>query len=244
MAIHNEAEYLDDSLQALKQIENQIGELVVILDRCTDNSKEFVDKYFSNAKVIEKKTFLWKNSYAENLQIGYKSSMGDVICIHDADIRSPPELFDKLLNELKGDVKSVSPAIYTYKGASIINFIYHYWEKSRSIAPLGEEPRGGVRLIMRDCLDNIGGFRDVIAPDTQLDIDLRQLKYRSILCKNVVCLHLRKISVRKSVDNQIISGKMRRQMAMPFWRVFGHALIRLRPFVLYGYLKGNNENER
>ena len=244
MAIHNEAEYLDDSLEALRRLEDQMSELIIILDKCTDNSEDLVNKYFPNAKKIEKNKCFWKNTYAENLQIGLKTSIGNVICIHDADIRSPPELFSVLLEELNGNIKSVSPLISTYKNASIINFIYHYWEKTRRIAPLGEKPRGGVRLIMRDCLNMIGGFKDVIAPDTQLDIDLNGLGYQSILCRHIVCLHLRKISSRKSINNQIISGEMRRQIGMPFWRVLGHTIMRLRPFVLYGYFKGTSKDEK
>lgn len=244
MSIHNEAEYLNYSLGTLKKIESQMKEFIVILDKCTDNSKDIVKKYFHNAKIIEKNICSWKNSYAENLQIGYKISAGSIICIHDADIKSPPEFLNELLKELKGNIKSVSPAIYTYKEASLTNLIHYYWEKTRKIAPLGEEPRGGVRVIIKGCLDEIGGFKDVIAPDTQLDIDLRSLGFQSKLCKNVICFHLRKITLRKTINTQIMSGKMRRQIGMPFWRVLGHSILRLRLFVIYGYLKGGKQDER
>ena len=242
MAIHNEAEYLEDSLNALKHLEAKSSELIAVFDGCTDNSKEIVQRYFPDAKIIEKETQLWRNSYAENLQLGFQKAKGNIICIHDADIRSPPDLFNKLSDELHGNVKSVSPALQTPKDVSLANFLVHYWEKTRRFAPLGEEPRGGVRLIDRDALEQIGGFKDAIAPDTQLDIDLSRFGYKSKLCTNIVCLHLRKITLQKTVNTQIISGKMRRQIGMPIWRVIGHSLIRLRPFVVYGYLKGREKD--
>jgi len=235
MPVHNEEDYLPISLETLK--EAPISELIVILDRCTDNSEAIVRKNISKAKIIKKKQCKWRNSYAENLQLGFEYASGNVICIHDADIKSTPKTFEILINELKGRVASVSPAIQTYKKASFLNFLYYYWEKTRKIAPLGEEPRGGFRLIRRNCLEKIGGFKDVIAPDTQLDIDLRKIGYESKLCKDVICLHLRNFSFRKAINSQINSGKMRREINMPFWRVLGHSIIRLRPLVIYGYLK-------
>ncbi|MCW4021393.1 MAG: glycosyltransferase [Candidatus Bathyarchaeota archaeon] len=235
MPVHNEERYLPVSLEPLRKA--QINELVVILDRCTDNSESIVRKNFPRAKIIRKQRRRWRNSYAENLQLGYEHAIGDVLCIHDADIKSAPELFDILIAELKGSVASVSPSIQTYVKASFLNFLYYHWEKTRRIAPFGEEPRGGFRFIRRDCLEKVGGFKDVIAPDTQLDIDLRNIGYQSKLYKDYVCLHMRNFSFRKAINSQVLSGKMRRDIHMSFWRVLGHAIIRLRPFVLYGYLK-------
>jgi len=142
-------------------------------------------------------------------------------------MKIPVNLFAVLLEELKGNVMSVSPAVQTYGKASFFNFLYYYWEKTRIIAPFGEQPRGGVRLIRREGLEKIGGFKDVIAPDTQVDI------------------HLRKFSFNKVVTGQINSGRMRREINMPFWKVLGHSVIRLRPFVLYGYFskRGSRNSE-
>jgi len=92
---------------------------------------------------------------------------------------------------------------------------------------------------LKNLLILAGGFKDVISPDTQLDLDLRNIEYESKLCKDVICLHLRKFSFRKAISSQINSGKMRREINMPFWRVLGHSIIRLRPLVIYGYLKSD-----
>jgi len=235
MPIHNEAEYLPCSLESLKQIEDQIFEFIFILDRCTDNSEALVKQWFPKVRIVKKEICKWKNSIAENYQIGFELSKGNIICVHDADITTPPNLLS-LLSELRGDVASIGLTLLTRKEASLLNHIYYYWEKTHSFAPLGEEPRGALRLIRRDYLKKVGGFKDVIAQDTQLDIDFRKAGYKSIVTTSVIYYHLRKFSFRKAIRSQILAGRMRRQMNMPFWRVFGHAILRLRPFVVYGYL--------
>lgn len=238
MAIHNEEEYLPRSLSALKKIEDRIGEFIFILDRCSDSSEVIVRSFFPNARIIKKEERKWKNSYSENLQIGFLESNGEIILLLDADIVIPSNLLNVLLPELKGNIATVGPKIVTDKNVSFLNLLYHYWEKiSYSISPLGREARGACRLIRRDCLEKVGGFKDVIAPDTQLDLDLRKLGYKSKLVEDIECLHIRRISLRKAVKSQIMSGIMRRQLKMPLWRVIGHALLRLRPLVIYGYLK-------
>jgi glycosyltransferase involved in cell wall biosynthesis len=241
MPIHNEAEYLPYSLVSLKQIEDQIFEFIFVLDRCTDNSEALVRQYFPDARIVKKEICKWKNSLAENFQIGFEMSKGDIICTHDADVTTPRNLLS-LLDELRSDVASIAPTLFTCKEASFLNCLYYYWEKTRRFAPLGEEPRGALRLIRRECLEKVGGFKDVIAQETLLDIDLRKAGYKSIVAPSVTYYHLRRFSFKKAVSSQIRAGKMRKQMKMPFWRVLGHAVLRLRPFVLYGYLTENQSD--
>jgi len=242
MPIHNEEEYLPESLKSLKKIENQFLEFIFILDRCTDNSERIVLQWFPNAKIIKKEVSKWKNSLAENFQLGLEASKGNVICTQDADATAPLNL-EPLLDKLHGDVASVAPTLLTSKEVSFLNRLYYWWEKTRKFAPLGEEPRGAFRLIRRECLEQVGGFKDVIAQETQLDIELRKAGYRSIVVHGIVYYHLRKFSFRKAIRSQIQAGRMRRQLNMPFWRVLGHAVFRLRPFVVYGYLFKNKKDK-
>lgn len=241
MPIHNEEAYLPCSLESLKKIEDQIFEFIFVLDRCSDNSEALVRQWFPSAKIVKKETSEWKNPIAENFQIGFEMSRGNIICTHDADVTTPDNLLS-LLEPLKNDVASVGPTLLTCKEVSFLNWLYYYWEKTRKFAPLGEEPRGALRLIRRECLEEVGGFKDVIAQETQLDVDLRKAGYQSIVAPNVIYYHLRKFSFKKAVRSQIRAGKMRRQMKMRFWRVLGHAVLRLRPFVLYGYLLNREKN--
>ena len=242
MPIHNEENYLPESLATLKKIENQFFEFIFVLDRCTDSSKSIVIRWFPNAQILEKESSRWKNSYAENLQLGFEASNGNVICIQDADATTPHNL-KPLLEKLQDDVASVAPTLLTHKGVSLLNRLYCWWEKTRRFAPLGEEPRGAFRLIRRECLEQVGGFKDVISPDTKLDIGLRKAGYRSIVEKGTIYYHLRQFSFGKAIRSQIQAGRMRKQLNMPFWRVLGHSVFRLRPFVLYGYLFKNTREK-
>lgn len=235
MPIHNEEEYLPESLKSLKEIEDQFLEFIFILDRCTDNSESIVMQWFPDAKIIKKESSKWKNSLAENFQLGFEASKGNIICTQDADATAPHDL-GPLLGTLQGDVASVAPTLLTRKDVSFLNHLYYWWEKTRRFAPLGEEPRGAFRLIRQECLEQVGGFKDVIAQETQLDVELRKAGYRSIVVKDVVYYHLRKFSFRKAIRSQIQAGRMRMQLHVPFWRVLGHSVVRLRPFVVYGYL--------
>jgi GT2 family glycosyltransferase len=70
-----------------------------------------------------------------------------------------------------------------------------------------------------------------------MDIDLRKAGYTVKFVRDAYCYHLRKVTLEKCVQGQIQSGIMRRYMKMPFPRVIAHSIIRLRPFVVYGYLK-------
>ena len=240
MPIHNEAEYLPACLKSLKAIENGFFEFIFVLDRCTDNSKDIVKKYF-NSVLVEKNECKWKHSLAENYQIGLKMARGEIICTHDADATCPKDI-GPLLAALSGNVASVSAEVITWKNASFLNWLYHYWEKTHRIAPFGEEPRGAFRLMRKDIVEQIGGFKDVSAQETVLDVEIRRAGFRSILVKGVITYHLRRISLRKTIKTQIRNGRTRRELKVPFWKVFGHALIRLRPFIVYGYYFGKDNN--
>ena len=235
MPVHNEADYLPACLKSLKAIEECFFEFIFVIDRCTDNSEAIVREWFPNATIIRKTTCSWKHSIAENYQIGLEQSSGELICTHDADATSPQNILP-LLQRLKGNVASVSAEVVTWKEASILNRLNYYWDKTRSFAPLGEEPRGAFRLIRKDAIEKIGGFKDSPAQETILDIEFRRAGFQSIIVKGVISYHLRKVSLAKAIRSQISAGQTRRQLGISALRVVGHAVIRLRPFVLWGYL--------
>jgi cellulose synthase/poly-beta-1,6-N-acetylglucosamine synthase-like glycosyltransferase len=238
MPIHNEAKHLPVSLRGLKaipQINGQSIRLIAVLDRCTDSSEAIVKKYFPDALVIKKDTVKWKNSYAENLQLGFQHSTSAVVCILDADILVFYQSFVRLLDGSR-DNASVGGNVLVDKNAGFLSLMYHFWEKTFDLA-FEREPWGGFRAIRREALAHIGGFKDVLAPDTQLDIDLRRAGYTVKFVREAYCYHLRKVTLEKCVQGQVQSGRMRRYMKTSFPRVLAHSVIRLRPFVVYGYLK-------
>src|SRR4029077_14667770 len=80
-------------------------------------------------------------------------------------------------------------------------------------------------------------FRDVIAPDTDLDIRLKRRGMRVKMDTSLIALHLRRMSLVRSVFYQIKAGEARSQLGVSPLRTLLHSVLRLRPFVLYGYLR-------
>jgi len=231
---HNEEEYIDKSIpNLLRALETFSSEVLFVADRCTDNTVKKVRKY--EVKVIEKKWRRWQNSYAEALQTGYHNSKALFIGIVDADILVPTNFFRDLMQLVKGNVASVAAQVVTYPDTSLNRMIYA-WERTRSVAPLGDKPRGAARIILKKALDEIQGFANAPTPDTDIDIRLAKKGYKSISTSAVRAFHIRHISLRTIVGGQITSGRGRYALGVSLIRTMGHAIFRFRPLVLYGWL--------
>jgi glycosyltransferase involved in cell wall biosynthesis len=230
---HNEEEYVDKSIpNLLKALKGISSEVIFVADRCTDNTVEKVRKY--ELKIVEKNWKKWANSYAESLQTGYRNAKGIYVSIVDADIAVPANFFRDLMPMVKGDVVSVSANVVIYPD-TFWNRMMYAWEKNRKIAPLGRKPRGAARIIFKNALDEIDGFRDVPAPDTDIDIQFARKRYKSIAGSSVKVYHLRHLSPRRMVSGQINSGQGRYVLNISFWRTLGHSVFRFRPFVMCGW---------
>ena len=231
---HNEAEYLSKSIPSiLNALQGITAEVLVIADRCTDNTTDIAKKY--RVKVIEKTWKKWENSYAEALQTGYCEANGTYVSILDADIVVPTNFFQSLLPLIKGDIASVAADVVTYPD-TFWNRVFYAWEKTYNLAPLGKEPYGAARLILMTALDKIGGFQDVPAPDTNLDILLVKAGYKSVAVPALKIYHLRQLSLGKMVSGQIRSGRARYVLGLSFKRTLGHSLLRVRPLILQGWM--------
>jgi GT2 family glycosyltransferase len=189
-----------------------------------------------NSLVIEKRKSLWKNSYAENLEIGRKNAVGEVLAIVDADMLVPSLFLEKTSSSCP-EWASVSALVRTDPSQGWMNQLVSFWERSYLFTPLGREARGGARSISIRALAKVEGFRDVIAPDTDLDIRLRKRGEKVKMDTSLVALHLRKMTLVRSAFYQIKAGEARRQLGVSPLRTLLHSIARLRPFVLYGYLK-------
>jgi hypothetical protein len=189
-----------------------------------------------NSVLIEKQKALWKNSYAENLEIGRKNAVGEVLAIVDADILVPPSFLEKTSASCT-DWASVSALVRTDPSQGLMNRLVSFWERSYLVTPFGREARGGARSISMKALSSVAGFRDVIAPDTDLDIRLKRSGMRVKMDTSLIALHLRRMSLARSVFYQIKAGEARSQLGVSPLRTLLHSVLRLRPFVLYGYLR-------
>lgn len=232
---HNEEKYVGKCLSsvrnALRDIENEI---IFVADRCTDNSVEIAKKY-GVTKLIEKTWKKWENSYAESLQSGYLQASGEHISIIDADVVVPSDFFEKLIPMINDRIASVSAQIVTFPH-SFWNRVVHAWEKTHRFSPFGRNPRGAARVIFKLALDEVDGFGDVPAPDTSLDLKLRQIGFMSVLSDDMRVWHIRDITIDKTVKGQINAGRGRYLLGVSFIRTVGHAIFRFRPFTICGWL--------
>jgi len=241
---HNEKEYVDKSLSSiLNALKGFSAEVLFVADRCTDNTVDVASRY--NVTIIKKSWKKWENSYAEALQTGYLEAKGAYVSIIDADIAVPTNFFADLLPMIRRDVASVGADVVTYPD-TFWNRVFYAWEKTYNIAPLGKEPYGAARIVLKSVLDEIGGFQDVPAPDTNLDIRLAKKGYKSLAISAMKAYHLRHLSLGKMVSGQITNGRARYVLGISFKRTLGHGVLRVRPLILQGWIMEwmNRKNQK
>lgn len=205
----------------------------MVADRCTDKTVENAKKY--PIKIIEKTWKHWRNSYSESLQTGYSKATGYYLSIVDADIVVPPNFFKNLITLVDEKVASIAAYVVTYPD-TFLNKLMNAWEKTYSVAPLGQKPYGAARILLKKALDEIGGFRDVPTPDTDIDLRLTKRGYKSIYSREIKVYHIRHITLKSMINGQINCGRGRYVLGISFPKTLGHALLRVRPFTVYGWL--------
>lgn len=241
---HNEEEYVDRSIpRLLKALKGFSYEIIFIADRCTDNTVEKARKY--KVKIIEKNWTRWTNGYAECLQTGYLKAKGKYIGIVDVDILIPTSLFRDFAPMLGGRVASVDARVVTYPD-TLWNQLIYVWEKTHSLAPLGEGHYGGARMVLKSALDEINGFRDVFSVDSDVDFRFAERGYKSVSTSAVIVHHARHLSLGIIVRTQMRMGQGRCMIGYGFMRTVAHALFRVRPFVIGGWFMEwiRNKGER
>ena len=231
---HNEEKYVDRCLPSLlRALKDFSFEIIFVADKCTDKTVERARKF--NIMMLEKTWRKWNNSYSESLQLGYSNAMGIYVSIVDVDVVVPANFFEELMPKLKGRIASAAAGVVTYPD-TFWNRVMNTWERTYQIAPLGREPYGAARVMVREALDAIGGFRDVPTPDTDLDLRITAKGYKSVAVSTVTVHHIRHVSPRTMMNGQIVNGRGRYALGVSFIRTFGHAVFRFRPFLIGGWL--------
>jgi cellulose synthase/poly-beta-1,6-N-acetylglucosamine synthase-like glycosyltransferase len=192
-------------------------------------------------EIVEKDYRKWRNSYAESLQLGLNHAKGKYIAIIDMDIIIPLDFFGVLLPMIRGNVASVAPMVSTYP-SGVLNSIVSVWQKTYKLAPVG---RGtyGIRIVLKDALDEISGFKDVLAVDTDVDLRLERKGVKSIFTPLIKVYHMRRETWNSIVKKQIRAGQSRRMIRYGLLKTLAHAVFRLRPFVIAGWIIGGGERK-
>ncbi len=233
---HNEAKYVGKCLNSVRKALKSIrSEIVLVADRCTDNTVEIAKRYGVN-KLIEKTWKKWENSYAESLQSGFLQSSGEHVSIIDADVVVPSDFFEKMIPMIHDRIVSASAQVVTFPH-SLLNRFFYAWEKTRTFSPFGKNPRGAARVILKKALDEVAGFDDVPTPDTSLDLRLGRRGYVSVLSDKIRVWHIRDITYDKIINGQFSSGKGRYILGESLVKTLGHAVFRVRPFTIGGWLQ-------
>ena len=92
--------------------------------------------------------------------------------------------------------------------------------------------RGSAVIYSTKFLKSVGGYPLVESPDTWL-----YNHAHNVVQAPMRAYHVEKFDLRHSIQTQFRSGKARAEMNQPMWRVAAHSLFRLRPLVLYAYLR-------
>ncbi len=231
---HNEEKYVNKCLpNLLKSLKDFESEVIFVADRCTDKTVEKASRY--PVKIIEKTWKKWNNSYSEALQTGYLNAKGSYLSIVDADIIVPPNFFKDLIPLIKDEIVSVAAHVVTYPD-TLLNRLMNAWEKTYEFAPLGKIPYGAARIILKKALDEIGGFTDVPTPDTDIDLRFAKHGYKSTTTTKVKVHHIRHVTPKTIINGQINSGRGRYTLEISLTRTIGHALLRVRPLTICGWL--------
>ena len=238
MCAHNEESHIGACLWSILAQGLPPSRIVLVADRCSDETEDIARNILpaETSTIVKKHHSQWKNSISENLELARRMSIGDGFVIVDADMVLPPDFLERLLPQLR-EYASVSALARTDPAQGFLNGLVSAWERTYLLAPFGEQPRGGCRVVSLKVLNEIGGFHDVTVWDTDLDMRLREAGYRVRIDRGVVVLHRRRMTIKRSILYQIQAGRARRELGISLGLTLIHSMARLRPFVLYGYLK-------
>lgn len=237
---HNEEETIErclESIKGLRKPKNIEVECLVVADRCTDLTVEICKR--QGITVLEKDFHdpnIW--SITEAFNYGLKQTESDLVGKVDADIVLEGEWLVKLLPHMDDRTVSVSSNTKTRTGNRWLDLLMWIRDVNYLIVPLGREPRGQARIINRNLLEKIGGL-DLERPtfDTALDMRIRQHGFHTKLVSSAIAVEIRRVTLKRLITHQFSSGMARRRLGVSFWRTLAHGVFRLKPFVVWGYLK-------
>ncbi len=232
---HDDSRLLGGCLEAIRKAGR--SRVVVVVDRCSDSSRE-VAAGFPEALLLEKRAASWRNSTAENIELGLRILLdADYVAVVGADTLVPPDFWSLTVAELER-----SPSLASVSGVMhSADALYRSYELFLERIGLEHKIRSSGRvyrmsLVRRLLLAKDGRAleKGFIAEDTRLDDELGGER---AVVPGVSMVDIRPWGLRKSVLGQFRSGMARRQLGRPLKRSLGE-LPRLRPFVLAGWLLG------
>lgn len=240
MPIHNEQEYLPYSLPSIYKLEP--NEVILLFDRCTDESMLIAKKITDKFRYTEKAKFIscdhpsnWKSRVAWIRTLGYNLANNDIILRVDADAVLDPQIKNHLTLIGKNNIGMICFEYVNYplswrdtveklikrlrKKTSILRrmsgfYAFHkkHWKETEDIEDLKT--------------------RVTISEDIHLFVDMLK-KYKVINVKTS-SYHLR--PKRTMFDYYVRGAREWLVWKKPLWRTCISAIIYLQPIRVIGYL--------
>ncbi len=155
---YNEENYIGECLASVQKYANDLFEVIVVDNVCTDRTAEIAES-FPFVRVVKQpnKGLLWAR------QKGFEEAKGDLLAYIDADCRLSPNWLPEVLKEFEKNEKLISlSGPYRYYDLSpFYNFFANIsWWLSAPITYriVGYMVLGGNFVVKKEVVEKIGGF--------------------------------------------------------------------------------------
>lgn len=244
VACHNDGQYLGRCIEGIERslavagMKTPRDDICLVLDRCSDSSAAVASRLLDPTSIVVKVSSAWKNSIAENLNIGAERFLGRrFFSVVDSDMLVDPLFFGAAMAKLQqGDCVSVSTVLYA-EPSTTYNRVYHDYEKLMEVLGLNKRLRKhGQRVYRCDELRKLKQetgrlYDDVIASDSTLDAKLGG----RVEILDMVTWHMRKTGLRKSLSSEVRQGRAMKELGKRPRNVLAE-VFRLRGVVFVSYL--------
>lgn len=212
--IHNEEETLNRSLRSIRR--QKAKEIIVVLDRCEDNSENIACEHGSKdsrIRVFSLDKHKFKINYiAETVNFGIAKAKCGVICSGEADTVFGTDYISSLLPHLKEPVASVSGRMVPIHRKSM------YFRETIT---------GTGRIFFRKVWEELGGFQDILSCDTFFDLELLKRGWEVKVIEEAVLYDIRNYTMKQLALRAVKRGKGRRQLGQSLPFMLGHGLFAL-----------------
>jgi len=248
MPIHNEQDYLPFSLASILNAE--LDELVVVLDKCTDNSKNiilnFADRVSYKVRIIELTERFWRYRTAEPFSLGFSNAKGEIVYSLAGDCIYDPRIFEIDWSDIEvASFHYFDYCLYgTLKEKLKTNwFNFYKWLKNIVFSKLTKKPRlCGIYGFKKYVFEEIGISRDVMSEDVWFLRQARKRKFKYRYFPDFYNLHLRPGTLNLEWKH-FMQGEARVTLNYPLWKVIGNTVITMRPNILRGYLSAKRKRD-
>lgn len=209
---HNAAQYIADQLSALtNQTINRPFSIVVVLNRCTDNTssviQEFEDRLDLHLEIADDRP---SAAYARNR--GAAVSSTDLLLFCDADDRVHPQWVERLVAALETNTV-VSGFMVPWSPTP--NWLTRRPDRHRALIPPHDRfgtsyPFSGSMGIHRSAFERIGGFNEsfsMTCEDVAFGIDAQRHGFTVAFIEDALCDYRTRTSARQTLARSFRWGR-------------------------------------